>query len=282
MTTETTPTAPAAEPVTADAITPLDMPTPTAPTPAAAQDNAQEAAQAPAAPTPAADADAEKDSAGVPFDPARHLAKKNPHSGRWMPRGGRKPKPKTPAGAAPADPAQTALPFTPAETYIPAQDTPPAADQDKAQEPAQDKTNEPAQAAPAAGNGADHTEAAGEMGSHALQFGAGLVSGLPEEFTATNPEHKKLAEAFACFFRSLGWEKGSPFLLLFLTAGAWIISRCRRPAVAAAIREKIKFARAENVTPAPEPGQPEPTRAAPNVTAQPYDLPRHIPPLAAP
>lgn len=35
------------------------------------------------------------DSKGTPFDAAKHLPKKNAKTGRWMPRGGRKPKSQT-------------------------------------------------------------------------------------------------------------------------------------------------------------------------------------------
>lgn len=260
---------PGAEPVSPEVITPTDMPEATVPAPGSPSQGATAApagtpaGEAGSIPAPAP-ASGEVDSAGVVFDPARHIHKKNPHHGRWMPR-----KPKrvaTSTGAATGAAAAGSAP--PPASFIPAEE-PPAAP------PAGEPEAAPA---PRLEPGPDHSSDAAEVVCRAMQFGLGLAFDAPEACTPTATEHRHMVEATAAYIRAKGWQTAAG-LGLFLMFAAWLLKVLQQPKP----REKIRSwfidgraARAKDVTPKSD----RPAAGAESGATGPTPLPANIPPLA--
>lgn len=264
---------PEAQPITAADITPADMP---APTSAAPKTNLQggtapsgDHTPAPAGSTPApAPTSAEVDSRGVPFDPARHLPRKHPIGGQWMPKGGRKPKVAKPA---PAPTPEAARQASPVESFIPP-DVPPA-EQPAAAERAPDAHAEIV----------DHSEDAAEVVCRAAQFGAGIVLDAPEDVTPAPAEHKSMTKATAAYIRTKGWQ-ATAGVALFLVFAAWILRVVNKPRP----REKIRgWLKLDGQPAGPSPASqadaaPSKSTAADAPRTAVPALPSGIPPLAQP
>jgi hypothetical protein len=263
------------ETVSADEITPTHMPTPIAPA-SAAQPQPAAAPSEPAPVTPEADANVARDSAGVPFDAARHLSKKNPHTGRWMPRGGRKPKVAAsgvPNGTSPGVPASDASSAPRVESFIPTEPPPPkpegnAASADKA-------APEPE---------IEHSDDAAEVVCSALQVVAGIAFESPEDCTPAPAEHKNMVRATAAYIRAKGWQ-ATAGIGLALMFGAFLLKVLRKPKPQAKVREWFGLDGAKDVTP-PEAlagGVSRQADAPPAQSKRPaeiIELPAHVPPLA--
>lgn len=243
------------ESVTAKEITPLEMPVPDAPPPGDAMVVPGDApAAAAAAPAAAPAATGEIDSGGVVFDPLRHTHARHPHTGCWMPRGGRKPKPKPNAPAGP-----------PAASYIPPGEPAPA--------PAP-----PAEPTPPAGP--DHSDAAAECVARSAQFVAGLAFDAPDDCTPPAAEHDSMVRASAAYIRAKGWNftAGAAVFVVFL---AWLLRLAQKPRPRAKLREWLNgdaSGRARDVTPEKD----RPAKGSPSGQGAVIDLPPNIPPLARP
>lgn len=155
--------------------------------------------ETPAETAPAADVP--RDSLGRPFDAKRFRV--NPDgtpfldkNGRFMPRGGRKPKSQEnrqttanePRAAAPSGPAWSDAERAEAAQPVP----PPAGDADTAA-----KTVEPEIVSSA--------EDSAEVACRAVYTVLGLATGAPEEALPTPAEHKNMQAMAAAYFRSRGW-----------------------------------------------------------------------------
>lgn len=239
------------EHVQAAQIAPPAMPTPTAPASTAA-----EPPSAPAASSAQIVDETNRDSAGVPFDATKHT-RKHPKTGRWMPRGGRKPRqPGQPAAGAPE---------TPAPSFIPKDAPPPS----PAESNAPESKAEPASAPPVTESGADYSADAGECVSEALQFGAGVVFDAPDDCAASPAEHKRMSSAFAAFVRSKNWQ-ATAAVAAALVVVAFILRTLKKDKPRAKFRSWFTPARPPvDVTPpdarpktaAPaKPAEPEPAR----------------------
>lgn len=226
--------------VSADALMPGTMPTPTAPESAPVASAPGAPAAAPAAPI-SPTASAETDSAGRAFDPAKHLPRKNPTSGRWMPKGGRKPRTAAPAPGAAPSVGESGTPAAEVKSFIPSSVPPPPPEE-----------GAPAGAAPQpAAPGPDNSEDAGEVGANLLQFVAGIVFDSPADCECTAPEHRRLVSAFAGYIRSRGWQ-ASAGVLVGLVIAAYFFRVLRRDKPREKLRTWIYGAKAEaarNVTP---------------------------------
>jgi len=255
MTSSSQPSPAGAESVPASAIVQLEMPTPTGP--AAPASSPQPASVDAPVSQPAAEVP--RDKAGTAFDAARHLNKLHPTSGRWMPKGGRKAR----ASGAPA----SATPPAPAQSFIP-KDAPPPAAEGKSE----DKSSA---AAPAA---VDYSNDAGEVVCRATQLIAGIAFDSPEDCTPAAAEHKNMVSATAAYIRMKGWQASAGVALLLVFA-AWLLRILSKPKPQAKVREWLRFTRAQDVTPAAEP-QPEPTPSGPSPGSPVIDIPASIPPLA--
>lgn len=238
--------------VTASAITPTTMPTPTGPA-------APAAAPVPAAPSPALDS-SKVDGAGVVFDPARHIDRMNAKTGRWMPRGGRKPGSVAAGGSTPAPAAK------PAPSFIPDQVPPPPAAEAEAAKPG------PAAGEPAPGP--DNSEDAAECAARALQFAAGTV--FDDHAAATPPpkEHESMVRGFAAFIRSKGWQATAGVAVVIIVA-AWLMRVLQKDKPREKVRSWMGLDRAEkarDVTPADKRPTPPPPPPAPTAPRSVHDL----------
>lgn len=246
--------------VAASEILPAEIPTPTAPL------SPEQQTQGPAAPAPLVDSNAERDAKGVPFDPARHLARKHPATGRWMPKGGRKPG----SGSAPTSSESSAgapsnpLP-PPSASFIPDAAPPPPVE-------AKAGSDEPA---PVRVESVDHSDDAAECGVCAVVAVAGLV--FDEDCSPGAAEEKNMKKAVAAYIRAKGWQ-ATAGIGLFLMFAAYVLRLLRKPGPKTKVREWFRFKGAKSVTPAPQSGEqsPEPARG----TGPVIDIPAHIPPLA--
>jgi|JI10StandDraft_1071094.scaffolds.fasta_scaffold111619_4 hypothetical protein len=253
--------------VPASALTPTDMPTPTAPVSTSQQGGTAPSEVhnlAPAGSTPAPAptvATGTLDDCGRAFDPARHLPRKHPRGGHWLPKGGRKP-----GAATKATPAAVAS-FIPAK--VPAALIDPSA-------PQINEMESPRPAAP----GVDHAADAGEVAARAVQLTAGIVLKAPKETTASPAEHRHMVEATAAYIRSKNWQAaaGVGLLLMF---GAWLLKVLQQPGPHATVSGWLK---GEAPPAPPSPATPAaPARPAPAATPGPQsDLPPNLPPLAQP
>ncbi|HYC70020.1 MAG TPA: hypothetical protein VEB66_02365 [Opitutaceae bacterium] len=197
------------------------------------------------------------------FDPAKHNRSKHPHTGRWMPKGGRTKR----DGSSPASPG----PVTSAPSFIP-KDVPPAASPEKASLPAPAASAETGVAVPIV----DHSSDVGEIVSRSVQLTAGIVFDAAEECTATAAEHNHMVKATAAFIRSKGWQAAAG-LGLFLMFTAWVMKILQKPKVGEKVRS---WFRREEPTPSVEaPTKPQPATPA-QPSAAPPDGRRAVPPLA--
>ena len=219
MSEETSPQ-PAA--VSADAITPIDMPKPTGPAPATFKTVADKID--PDFPKPAGNA--EVDGRGVPFDPARHLPRKHPKTGVWLPKGGRKPKAQVSPGS-----SSSPLPAGGSAADV----STPGADQSAGSFIADEKTALPPAESPV-GSAApdaqvevvDHADDAAEIITRGAQFGAGLVFDDPDAGTVPAGEHKHMTKATAAYIRAKNWQ-ASAGVALFLVFAAWFLKIVNKP-----------------------------------------------------
>ncbi|MBW7895163.1 MAG: hypothetical protein H3C27_08615 [Opitutaceae bacterium] len=248
----------AAKATSAAAITPLDMPQPTGPAkpPASTQEGTAPSGShtpAPAGSTPApASSSAETDSRGTPFDPAKHLRKKHPSSGVWMPKGGRKPK--AAAGAASAG------------SFIPSEVPP---------EPA---PSEPETKAPSANaEVVDHADDAAEVVCRAAQFTAGIALDAPEDCTPAPAEHANMRRATAGYIRAKGWEASAGVALLLVFA-AWLLRIGSKPKPQAKIKGWFQRDLASSEKPREASDDSAPAQRGNQPTT--HGLPAGIPPLA--
>lgn len=240
--------------VTAADITPRDMPVPTESTltqGAAAAPESHKLGPAGSTPAPASIPTGTLDDKGHAFDPARHLPRKHPHGGHWLPKGGRKPGSVAQAVSKPAD------------SFIPAKAPPAPTGTGLAERNGQESPeNGPALV--------DHSSDAAEVAVRATQFTAGLVLDAPKECEASPAEHKHMVNATAAYIRSKGWQTAAGVGLLLMFA-AWILKVLQQPKP----REKVK----SWFTP-DEPRPVAPADSKPAAAATVIDLPSHVPPLA--
>lgn len=257
------PPAPAdAQTVPASAITPTEIPIPTSPAPAAAP-----------APTPSGNV--RKDAAGVPFDPARHLEKMHPHSGRWMPRAQKGVKKRSASSAGTfsgSSPGANSNVSPPAPvSFIPA--TPPPAPAELVDESKPAETAEPLQVV-------DHSDDAAEVGVRAVQFGLGVVLDAPEDVTPAAAEHRQMVKTVSAYVRAKGWQATAGVGLVIMFA-AYVLRVLNRPRPMAKVRGWFSLdapAAASKAAPASAPKPDEPRApAAPSSSG----LPPGIPPLAS-
>ena len=252
------------ETVNAADITPQDMPTPTAP----ATTSPQQGGTAPGAIHPPASAGSTPapaptvapgtlDDQGHPFDPARHLPRKHPRGGHWLPKGGRTPG--SPAKAAAA----------PMASFIPAKVPSPLPD------PSEPEPNGP-ESPRAASAAVDYSADAGEVAARAVQLSAGIVLKAPKETTASPAEHRHMVEATAAYIRSKNWQAAAGVGLVLMFA-AWLLKVLQQPGPQATVSGWLK-PEPEPARPAPSgtPGRPAPSNPQPAT----HDLPASIPPLA--
>ncbi len=267
MTQTSIPPEPAgAKTVPASAITPAEVPIPTAPAPAPEKTASEPAAAA------AVDPNAERDAGGVPFDSARHLPRKHPHSGRWMPKGGRKPGASSAATSSASSPGASSNVSRPAPaSFIPAAPPPPPAGEVVTTEAA------PAPAADARAEVVDHSDDAAEVACRAAQFAAGVVLDSPEDCTPPPAEHKHMVKATAAYIRSKGWQ-ATAGIGLALMFGAWLLRVLSRPKPMGKVRGWLHLDEKAPAAPADKPAAG--VTARPAAPAQSTGLPPGIPPLA--
>lgn len=255
---------PIAQTVAASAITPQDMPKPTAPVeiPAAPID------QKPA--LPAAPSNPELDESGCPFDPARHIRKKHPTTGRWMPKGGRKKRDK--AATSPASPSPLTSPeksASPASMPTP----PPSASFIPKEEPARPVATEPAPDARA--EVVDHADDAAEVVTRGAQFGAGLVFDDPDAGKISEAEHRNMTKATAAYIRTKGWQ-ASAGVALALVFVAWLLRIVSKPGPQAKVKSWLSIGRETAAAPSPSISE-NPTKETANSFNR---APDSVPPLA--
>lgn len=259
----------AVQTVSADDITPLDMPPPTGepvaqpiPQPDSVSENLRKNDAHDAHVTPAD----EIDRGGVKFDGKRHLRRLHPTTGRWMPKGGRRPK----------SPAASSRPGVEQPSYIPAS-VPPAPPSPDSVKTITDEIPSAAQSTAAD----DQADAAGECAARALQFAAGIVFDSPDDCTPPGPEHRSMVRAFAAYIRAKGWQ-GTAGTSVFLVIVAWVLRVLMKEKPRAAIRGWIDHAKAKaarDVTPPDAAPAPSSSAVNPRVSNV-IDLPPNIPPLA--
>ena len=256
----------------ADLLPELDSPRP----PSNPPDSSAAVSAPPAALTSPA-VDVETDSAGVPFDAARHLSKKHPATGRWMPRGGRKPKSAAPASPASSS-ASTSSPPPASSGVSPASSTPPADDI-----PDVAPSDAPADAADNAGPGdaapddqpagpvrdaALSPKRAGELAARALYKVAGDLSGDRKRAVAKGEEHESIKQTFAAYFEFRGLKLVGG-LALAATIIAYLLTDDRSDGIGARVRDWLSKRRAGRSSPASssvidiDPAAPSAPRPAP-------------------
>jgi len=131
-----------------------------------------------------------RDAAGVVFDPEKHLPKPNSKTGRWMPKGGRKPS--------------QAIDPPAAASYVP----------------------EDAPAAPIPAGG-DVFEAMADM--HCRAFYGVAVAFLSDEWLPESGEHEANRRALASYYRAKGMTPDSPGYALALVAITYAGKRIAMP-----------------------------------------------------
>lgn len=250
------------ETVAASDITPDDMPAPTVPAQkispqgGTVPSEAHNPAPAGSTPAPASTvAPGTLDDKGHVFDPLRHLPRKHPHGGHWMPKGGRKP------GSHAKSPPRPVASFIPDKVPAPLPD-PSAAETNRQESP----KNGPA--------AVDHAADAGEVAARAVQLTAGILLKAPKETTASPAEHRHMVEATAAYIRSKNWQAaaGASLLLMFV---AWLLKVLQQPGPQATVSGWFEPGeQPRKVTPEQPPQKP----AAPGSA----DLPPGVPPLAQP
>lgn len=194
------------------------------------------------------------DRAGAPFDPARHVAKQHPRTGRWMPRGGRKPKtassssvstspsqastagtaaqpePLPPSSPSPAD-SPAPLPFdAPAPSF---------ADIEKAAGPVAPAPADPAAEAKAKDAQVELMESAddvAEIVSNGIYNLVGFIFDAPEEWGLAGAEHNRARKAIAAYVRSRGGQI-SPGKALVILAAAYLLRGLAKPKSKAKAKE---------------------------------------------
>lgn len=160
------------------------------------------------------------DRNGVPFDPSRHISKKHPVTGRWMPRGGRKPKIVLPSSSSTSSPPvgtdldtkAPSMPSPPSPADSPAEIPAPApsfADIERAAGPAAPPVNPSAapDENPAPGATFEIVESAddiAEIVSMGIYNLAGFVFDAPDEWALSGTEHGRARKAIAAYVRSKG------------------------------------------------------------------------------
>lgn len=247
------------EHVTIDDVAPTSVPIPTAPAPTVTSETPPAEQVASSASTSANAVD----DAGTPFDGTRHLPKKHPRTGRWLPRGGRKPRAAT---TTPSTDASTSQP--PPPSFIPPQPPPPP--ESAAQPPPKSEASS-AQAV-------DHSEDAGEVLCSAVEVAAGVIFDAPEDCTPPVAEHKNMVRAVAAYVRSRGWHIAAG-LGVGLMFAAYLLRVVRKPKPGAKLRSWLQFDRAEKARDV-TPENVRPSNAPSPKKSDVIDLPPNIPPLA--
>lgn len=184
------------------------------------------------------------DRNGVPFDPARHLPKAHPRTGRWMPRGGRKPKNALPSSLSTSSPPDhtAATPEgsqppisspspadSPAAPVSPEPPPPSFADIEQAAGPTEPT---PSKAPDAKAELVDNVEAQADGAWRAVYALLGIITGAPEETTRSGAAHANNRDALASWmreadFRIKGWKAFA------VSAVAYIAETFSRPKSAA-------------------------------------------------
>lgn len=271
--TDTTPP-PAAEPVVIDPAAaagailqdaPKAEPVATpAPAPAVAVNREPEPL---AAPNPGA----ERDGAGVVFDPEKHIRRRHPNSGRWMPKGGRKKRASTPAPV-----ADGAGAWSDAER---------AAAKPQAPSPADSPAPAGSGAQPAAGDVppselVTNADDAAEVTVSGLCAVTGLLTGEPDEARMKGGDHANLSKTVATYYRSRGWHLTGG-LALAVALLAYLIRTARQPKTEKKLGNwwtNWKANRAKRAVPEPTKNEPQrqaPAPASPPPAADPYAHLRH-------
>jgi hypothetical protein len=169
-----------------------------------------------------------RDSLGRLFDPVRFRANADGRpflnaQGRFMPRGGRKPRNGgTAPETAPAQPpAETA--WTPEERAAAKTAQPPSGAESGNGETAPETAKPPPEVVTPSGT----RRAAARAGTRLLYTGAGIVTGNPEEAVPPEKEDKELQETAAYVLEASGWNP-SPLVavgIMLLTYGVFVASR---------------------------------------------------------
>jgi hypothetical protein len=166
------------------------------------------------------------DKHGTPFNPAIHIPKMHPRSGRWMPKGGRTKKPAAIASVTTETTEQT----TTAESQS-KETAPPAApsfdDIERAAGPAASDTPAATATVSPSGDAALPAEAAGEIGARAVYAITGAVIGNHKAATASGAEHKNITAVITAYARHRGWAIVGPLALLG-TLVAYLLTDGRR------------------------------------------------------
>lgn len=252
--------------VSASAITPKDMPKPTAPAEHTAAPVAEKAA------APVVESNVEKDARGVPFDPACHLNKKHPVSGRWMPKGGRKKKVKgATSDVSTSQPSSSEKSAGSGSTTTP----PPSASfipDEKSVTGQADATGSKSQPAPdARAEIVDHADDAAEVVTRGAQFGAGLVFDDPDAGKVTDGEHQNMRKATAAYIRTKGWQ-ASAGVALALVFVAWFLRIVNKPGPQAKVKSWLSIGREPAAAASPSKSETAPKETTHNVNG--------VPPLA--
>lgn len=212
------------------------------------------------------DPEGETDSAGVVWDRAKHATKKHPHTGRWMPRGGRRPKFAAVPRAAPAA-APEPSPWSEAERAAAAGQ--PAEPLPSPTAPAPGAADEPAPVPTGPGPKADADDAA-EVATQAIYLATGVATGHPDEARLRPGDHANLRNTLAAYFRAKGWAVTGG-LAVGLALAAYFLKVGNAPKTGdtlrarfTAWRESQRAATARRVSPdAPPAVPPRPPTAAP-------------------
>lgn len=203
----------------------------------------------PSAPAPAAPAEIVRDTKGTVFNPQVHRIDKatgkpwtHPKTGRFMPRGGRKP------GLAGE---QMKLPVAPKETgsTIPVEIMPDSAPPLSSPSPG-DSGGSMATEPPPAPVSLEELEVGADNILKGVYFAGDKLLASKGEFPADAEEHGHLKGAMVGYFKASGKRPLSPFWAFVLTALVFLASRLQKPRIA----KRLGLAEEESPpAPAPDP-----------------------------
>jgi hypothetical protein len=214
-----------------------------------------------AAPSPTG----EKDSAGVVFDPAKHNRTKNRHTGRWMPKGGRKKKAVESVASRPGESAWSATErqqATGAAAPVPGEAQP--SGEGSVPDGGESKSKDVPTADP---------EQMGSVAARVLYSATGAVTGEPGEAEMAGKDHEEIKGQFASVVRWRGWHV-TGWAAVAMTIVFYFSHVLGKPKTSAKVSgwwDKFRSDRAKPVEPVEEekPKEPHPARRAPPVAAAP-------------
>jgi hypothetical protein len=242
-------------------------PAPTAP----AVESAPETARPPA--ETASDSEPLRDALGRAFDAKRFRMKPDGSpfldaKGRYMPRGGRKPKSAGAAVATPENRETTAPQPLPAPPSGPAWSAEERAAAEKPLQPVGDAAAKIVE--PEVVGSADDTA---EVACQALYTVLGLATDAPEEAEPSGPQHKRMLAVTAAYLRARGWVFVGGFAVCVALL-AFLLTVARKPKT----RETVRRWLGKSKPPvAPKPPE-QPTATAPETaTVKPPATPARFP-----